>query len=122
MTIPECLAALEEQAPRVPWILHPGRDGEVPRSRLRVEGLRASCPQPPWRSLPTRTSQKCMRLGACWASPQTISFGSCLPRAISQARIPRCASACDRPLDWREGDMRPTHYRSTHEGRTDAHG
>ena len=39
MTIPEFLAALEEQAPRVPWILHPVRDGEVPRSRLRVEGL-----------------------------------------------------------------------------------
>jgi hypothetical protein len=39
MTIPECLAALEEQAPRVPWILHPVRDGEVPRYRLRVDGL-----------------------------------------------------------------------------------
>ena len=39
MTIPEFLAALEEQAPRVPWILHPVRDGEVSRSRLRVDGL-----------------------------------------------------------------------------------
>jgi hypothetical protein len=33
------IAALEEQAPRVPWILHPVLDGEVPRYRLRVDGL-----------------------------------------------------------------------------------
>ena len=38
MTIPEFLAASEEQAPRVQWTMHPVLDGEVPRYRLRVDG------------------------------------------------------------------------------------
>ena len=39
MTLPEFLAAFEEQAPRAPWTLHPVMDDEVPRYRLRVEGI-----------------------------------------------------------------------------------
>ena len=77
MTIPGCLAALGEQAPRVPWILQPVRDGEVPRSRLRVDGLGPRV-QDPLAFLADTDVTEADAAGRGWGSPQTISFGSCL--------------------------------------------
>ena len=121
MTIPECLAALEEQAPRVPWTMHPVRDGEVPRYRLRVEG-RGPRVQDPLAFLADTDVTEVHAAGRLLG----LSADDILRLMSAAGDFPgqdsRCASAFDRPWDWREGDMTTTHYRSTHEGRTDAHG